>query len=351
MPIRRRPRSPRRRGCSLRAATCWSSISPPTTARNCARRDAHIRLGFDDDGDGRLVRRRRAWSVDHVEHLKGGELTVTLWRGVEDRRCCASGGRHERLRAASTATSRCSPKRAATSRSASNSSRPRPTRWRETLWALDPDPRAAPAALRLGHLWRGRLDPRAHPRDGRADPQGNRADAGRAPDLRRRDARGSRRDRARLLGRSAFATSSRCAATRRSPARAIAPHPGGYANAAELVAGLKAIAPFDISVAAYPEIHPDSAIAARPISIISSARSMPAPTARSPNSSSRPTASSASRTKSRRPEWTSRSCRESCRSRTSPRPAASPQTCGAAHPRLARPAVRGSRRSCRRRAS
>jgi len=36
-------------------------------------------------------------------------------------------------------------------------------------------------------------------------------------------------------------------------------HPGGDANAAELVAGLKAIAPFDISVAAYPEIHPDSA--------------------------------------------------------------------------------------------
>ena len=35
-------------------------------------------------------------------------------------------------------------------------------------------------------------------------------------------------------------------------------HPGGYANAAELVAGLKAVAPFDISVAAYPEVHPDS---------------------------------------------------------------------------------------------
>jgi len=37
------------------------------------------------------------------------------------------------------------------------------------------------------------------------------------------------------------------------------PHPGGYANAAELVAGLKQVAPFDISVAAYPEVHPDSA--------------------------------------------------------------------------------------------
>jgi methylenetetrahydrofolate reductase (NADPH) len=36
------------------------------------------------------------------------------------------------------------------------------------------------------------------------------------------------------------------------------PHPGGYANAAELVAGLKEVAPFEISVAAYPEIHPDS---------------------------------------------------------------------------------------------
>ncbi len=39
---------------------------------------------------------------------------------------------------------------------------------------------------------------------------------------------------------------------------AFAPHPEGYANAAKLVAGLKAIAPFEISVAAYPECHPDS---------------------------------------------------------------------------------------------
>ncbi len=35
-------------------------------------------------------------------------------------------------------------------------------------------------------------------------------------------------------------------------------HPDGYAGAAELVAGLKAIAPFEISVAAYPETHPDA---------------------------------------------------------------------------------------------
>ncbi|MFL6734932.1 MAG: methylenetetrahydrofolate reductase [Sphingomicrobium sp.] len=36
------------------------------------------------------------------------------------------------------------------------------------------------------------------------------------------------------------------------------PHPGGYADAADLVAGLKKIGAFDISVAAYPELHPDS---------------------------------------------------------------------------------------------
>jgi len=37
------------------------------------------------------------------------------------------------------------------------------------------------------------------------------------------------------------------------------PHPGGYANAAELIAGLKKIGAFQISAACYPEKHPDSA--------------------------------------------------------------------------------------------
>jgi methylenetetrahydrofolate reductase (NADPH) len=37
-----------------------------------------------------------------------------------------------------------------------------------------------------------------------------------------------------------------------------APHPDGYAFAADLVSGLKRIADFEISVAAYPEVHPDA---------------------------------------------------------------------------------------------
>ncbi len=53
-------------------------------------RDAHIRRGFEDEA-------MAAWfgsaglDVDHVDHLKGGELTVSLWRGVK---------RVERVRAA-----------------------------------------------------------------------------------------------------------------------------------------------------------------------------------------------------------------------------------------------------------
>jgi methylenetetrahydrofolate reductase (NADPH) len=40
------------------------------------------------------------------------------------------------------------------------------------------------------------------------------------------------------------------------------PHPGGYAYAADLVAGLKRIADFEISVAAFPEVHPEAVSAA-----------------------------------------------------------------------------------------
>ena len=40
------------------------------------------------------------------------------------------------------------------------------------------------------------------------------------------------------------------------------PHPQGYAYAADLVAGLKRVADFDISVSAYPEVHPEARDAA-----------------------------------------------------------------------------------------
>ena len=46
------------------------------------------------------------------------------------------------------------------------------------------------------------------------------------------------------------------------------PHPGGYANAAELVAGLRGIGDFEVSVSAYPEKHPESADVAADIDML-----------------------------------------------------------------------------------
>jgi ArsR family transcriptional regulator len=44
--------------------------------------DAHIRLGFDDEVMAGWFA-AAGLTVDHVEHLQGGELTVTLWRGIK----------------------------------------------------------------------------------------------------------------------------------------------------------------------------------------------------------------------------------------------------------------------------
>ncbi len=43
-----------------------------------------------------------------------------------------------------------------------------------------------------------------------------------------------------------------------TPGAAFAPHPGGYASAADLVEGLRKLHPFEISVSAYPEAHPEA---------------------------------------------------------------------------------------------
>ncbi len=45
-------------------------------------------------------------------------------------------------------------------------------------------------------------------------------------------------------------------------------HPGGYANAADLAAGARKIAPFEISVGCYPEKHPDSPSIAADIELL-----------------------------------------------------------------------------------
>jgi methylenetetrahydrofolate reductase (NADPH) len=50
--------------------------------------------------------------------------------------------------------------------------------------------------------------------------------------------------------------------------RPYEPTPGGYVNAADVVAGIKRIAPFEISVACYPEKHPESPSVAADIDML-----------------------------------------------------------------------------------
>ena len=108
------------------------------------------------------------------------------------------------------------------------------------------------------------------------------ARTGGAPDLRRRDPRRDRRGGAGLLGgrhppyrRAARRSAGRAGERLRAACRAA------IAYAADLVAGLKRVADFEISVAAYPETHPEARSAeARPRQS-EGASSMPAPAARS----------------------------------------------------------------------
>jgi methylenetetrahydrofolate reductase (NADPH) len=48
----------------------------------------------------------------------------------------------------------------------------------------------------------------------------------------------------------------------------FSPHPGGYSNAADLVAGIKRQADIEVSVSAYPEKHPDSPSVAADIDML-----------------------------------------------------------------------------------
>ena len=92
------------------------------------------------------------------------------------------------------------------------------------------------------------------------------------------------------------------------------PHPDGFAYASDLVAGLRAVADFDISVAAYPEVHPEAPSAGFDLSI-SSARSMREPRARSRSSFMTSTYSCAFAIAARPRESVRPSCRGSSPSR------------------------------------
>ena len=103
-----------------------------------------------------------------------------------------------------------------------------------------------------------------------------------------------------------------------------APHPDGYRNAADLVAGIRRRSDVEVSVSAYPEMHPHSPTVEADLDC-SPPRSTPAPPARSPRSSSRTISPSAISTGCAPAASTSPSCPASCRCTTSSRPRFSPR--------------------------
>ncbi len=101
---------------------------------------------------------------------------------------------------------------------------------------------AARPQLRVGDLWRRRLDAGAHPFHHRPHSERDQLDPGRASDLRRRAQRRDRRgDPSTGIG------------------TAYKAHADGYQSSSDLIAGIKKHYPdIDVSVSAYPEKHPES---------------------------------------------------------------------------------------------
>ena len=123
----------------------------------------------------------------------------------------------------------------------------------------DPAAGAAAAALRLGDLRRRRLHARAHARDRGAPGAGDDARCRPRTDLRAGDQGRGRRGRARLLGRRRAphrGAARRSRRRRRAPSTARIPAATPTRPISWPVSS--SIGDFEMSVAGYPEKHPDS---------------------------------------------------------------------------------------------
>ena len=265
---------------------------------------AHRRLGFAREQvagwlaeaglDCTLTPRSRA-----AEAAATDQLTVSLWLG-QDRRVVTDwplAASEPRGRLMQPAAFRPSRHGARPIRVSFEFFPPKTAEMEATLWASIERLAPLQPALRLRDLRRRRLDPRAHPQHRRADRARDAAEARRPSHLRRRDEAPRSTRWCAPTGTPACATSWRCAATRpAASARAYEPHPGGYGQTCDLVAGIKRVGDFEVSVSAYPGEAPGGGLARRRHRRAEGARSIAAPTAPSPSSSSTTTSISATST-------------------------------------------------------
>ena len=216
--------------------------------------DAHIRLGFEDEVMAGWFT-AAGLDVDLVQHLKGGELTVTLWRGVKAADAAAEGrvnafeslGRHLPLFAEARGDIEVS----------FEFFPPKTEKMAETLWesikTLAPlQPRFVSVTYGAG----GSTRERTHATVERILNETSLTPAAHLTCV------GATRDEIDAVAREYWELGVRNIVALRGdapePGTKYVPHPDGYRDSVDLVAGLKHVAPFDISVAAYPEIHPDS---------------------------------------------------------------------------------------------
>ena len=191
------------------------------------------------------------------------------------------------LRAAAAATCRCSPRRAATSQVSFEFFPPKTEKMEETLWESSRRwRRSQPRFVSVTYGAGGSTRERTHATVARIARETALA-AGRASDLRRGEprARSTRSPAPIGSGRPPHRRAARRSARAGHQIRAASRRLSQRRRAGRGAEGGRAVRNFGRRLSRNP---PEFGDRARPISTISSARSTPAPTARSPSSSSRP---------------------------------------------------------------